>query len=534
MPTILNTSNALCVEKKATADFLNQQFFIHSTSLLYYLRQNSDVDNYCQTVLDFYPAYQSKAVILSAIVQPERRLPKCVICGNLIPYRLAKGKKKHYFCSKECAMSEEGKCIQVKLYKEVNPISPMRRPEVKEKQKQTLLKKYGVDNVSKLPEIRKKANQTTFERYGVYNMWLHPEVQTKIVAAARKQHYENLVKNMDDIEMKVLFSFQDYIDKAIKLEYVPFQCKHCGEIVHKKINNPSTIYCKSCKTPGTSSKIERNFCDWLSNYINVETGVYDILNNGLEIDIFSREKNIGFEFNGLYWHSERAGKAENYHLNKTKICNDRGVRLIQIFEDEWYFKRNIIQSRIKNILGVTPYKIFARKCEIKKIERSLCEKFLEKYHLQGKDNSSVRLGLFYKNRLVAVMTFGKPRFNKKFSWELIRYATLSNFNIVGGAGKLLNYFKLNYSGSIITYADRRWSEGNLYKKLGFDFKGYTKPNYFYTKNLLRLSRYKCQKHKLKNLLKENFDPNLSEHQNMNNNKFYKIWDCGNMIFTLDN
>ena len=146
----------------------------------------------------------------------------------------------------------------------------------------------------------------------------------------------------------------------------------------------------------------------------------------------------------------------------------------------------------------------------------------------------MRLGLFYKNRLVAVMTFGKPRFNKKFSWELIRYATLFNFNIVGGAGKLLNYFKHNYSGSIITYADRRWSEGNLYKKLGFDFKGYTKPNYFYTKNLLRLSRYKCQKHKLKNLLKENFDPNLSEHQNMNNNKFYKIWDCGNMIFTLDN
>ena len=302
----------------------------------------------------------------------------------------------------------------------------------------------------------------------------------------------------------------------------------------KKLIIPLRFIVKGVKPPGTSSKIERNFYDWLRNYINVETGVYDVLDNGLEIDIFSREKKLGFEFNGLYWHSERAGKTENYHLNKTKICNDKGIRLIQIFEDEWHFKRNIIQSRIKNILGVTPYRIFARKCKIKKIERDFCEKFLEKYHLQGKDNSSVRLGLFYKNRLVAVMTFGKPRFNKKFSWELIRYATLSNFNIVGGAGKLLNYFKHNYSGSIITYADRRWSEGNLYKKLGFDFKGYTKPNYFYTKNLLRLSRYKCQKHKLKNLLKENFDPNLSEHQNMNNNKFYKIWDCGNMIFTLDN
>ena len=123
---------------------------------------------------------------------------------------------------------------------------------------------------------------------------------------------------------------------------------------------------------------------------------------------------------------------------------------------------------------------------------------------------------------------------KNFSWELIRYATVSNFNIVGGAGKILKYFKKYYKGNIITYADRRWSLGNLYKILGFNFQGYSKPNYFYTKGLRRLSRYKCQKHKLKSLLGDGYNPELSEHQNMNNNKFYKIWDCGNMVFTLDN
>ena len=501
---------------------------------MWYLRHNSDIDEYCQEILDRYPEYQSKAVILSAIVQPERRLPKCVICGNFIPYKIVKGKKKHYFCSKNCAMSEQGKRIQVELYKKANPVNPMNRPEVKEKQRQSIIKKYGVDNVSKLPEIRKKANQTTFERYGVHNMWLHPETQTKIVAKARKRHYDSLVKNINELGMEVMFSLNEYIEKALNGEYVPFRCKKCGEIVYKKIFNHCTIYCKKCESPGTSSKKERELYNWISQFTKCETGVYGILKDGFEIDIFSRENKIGFEFDGLRWHSELSGKDENYHLNKTEECLSQGIRLIHIFEDEWHNKKSIVQSRIKNILGLTPYKIYARKCKIKEVDRKLSEKFLDKYHLQGKDNASIRLGLFYKSRLVALMTFGKPRFNKNFSWELIRYATISNFNIVGGAGKLLSYFKKNYKGNIITYADRRWSIGNLYKTLGFSFQGYSKPNYFYTKGLLRLSRYKCQKHKLKSLLGDTYNSDLSEHQNMNNNKFYKIWDCGNMIFTLDN
>lgn len=77
------------------------------------------------------------------------------------------------------------------------------------------------------------------------------------------------------------------------------------------------------------------------------------------------------------------------------------------------------------------------------------------------------------------MTFGKSRFNKKYDWELLRYCTLSNFNIIGGASKLLSYFKKNYGGSIITYADKRWSAGNLYKQLGFTQLKDSPPAYWY-------------------------------------------------------
>ena len=103
---------------------------------------------------------------------------------------------------------------------------------------------------------------------------------------------------------------------------------------------------------------------------------------------------------------------------------------------------------------------------MKEISSKDKNEFLNKYHIQGEDKSKVKLGLFYQDELVAVMSFGKPRFNKNYEWELIRYATSKH--VIGGAGKLLKYFERIYKPkSIITYADRRFSQGNMYFQLGF-------------------------------------------------------------------
>ena len=127
------------------------------------------------------------------------------------------------------------------------------------------------------------------------------------------------------------------------------------------------------------------------------------------------------------------------------------------------------------------------------------------------------------------MTFGKSRFNKSYDYELLRYCTIANFSIIGAAGKLFNYFLKNYSGSIISYADRRWSNGNLYKQLGFEELSASAPAYYYIKDDIRYNRVKFQKHKLSNLL-EVFDPTLSESQNMYINGYIKVWDCGNLCY----
>ncbi len=143
----------------------------------------------------------------------------------------------------------------------------------------------------------------------------------------------------------------------------------------------------------------------------------------------------------------------------------------------------------------------------------------------------IKLGLFHQDELVAVMTFGKPRFNKNYEYELIRYATSKH--VIGGASKLLKYFERKFNPkSIITYADRRFSQGNMYYKLGFNYLNLAPANYWWINSTNLYNRYQTQKHKLKTLLKK-FDENLSESENMFLNHFNKIYDCGNLVFIKD-
>ena len=106
-----------------------------------------------------------------------------------------------------------------------------------------------------------------------------------------------------------------------------------------------------------------------------------------------------------------------------------------MFETEWLEKQNIVKSVISSKLGKYKTRLYARKCEI--IELDEDKEFLNLYHIQGSCSSSIKLGLKHENELVAVMSFGKSRFNKQYHWELLRYA--SKDCVIGGAGKLLAY-----------------------------------------------------------------------------------------------
>jgi hypothetical protein len=175
--------------------------------------------------------------------------------------------------------------------------------------------------------------------------------------------------------------------------------------------------------------------------------------------------------------------------------------------------------------------IFARKCEIKEVDSKASKEFQEENHIQGAVNSKFNLGLYFENELVSLMTFGKCRFDKKHEWELLRFCNKLGYHIPGGASRLLKFFEKNYKPkSLVSYADRRWSQGKVYEKLGFTFSHASAPNYWYWKDAQYLeSRIKYQKHKLKNLL-EAFDENKTEVENMKANGYNRIFDCGNLVY----
>jgi predicted HTH domain antitoxin len=291
-----------------------------------------------------------------------------------------------------------------------------------------------------------------------------------------------------------------------------------------------------------SSTQEREIRDWIISKGIVVKNNDRLILKGREVDMALIDRKICIEYCGLYWHTELGGKNHKYHVSKTDSCNEQGYRLITIFEDEYINKRDIVFRKLSSILKLdNTNRIHARKCTVSIITPSEKRRFLETNHIQGNDRSTINLGLFNGEMLVSVMTFSKPsmcRSSKQMMqqenlWELSRFATSVPIN--GAAGKLLNYFKKNYEwDTIYSYADRRWSEGDVYTKLGFNNVGKTKPNYWYYKSRgkgpKREYRYNFRKQLL---IKQGFDGNLTEKEIMEQRGFSRIWDCGHYKFEIN-
>lgn len=259
-----------------------------------------------------------------------------------------------------------------------------------------------------------------------------------------------------------------------------------------------------------------------------------------ELDFVIPSHKIAIEFNGIYYHSEdMGGKGRTYHMSKTRKCEDAGYQLLHIFENEYINKYDILKGKLLSIFNKNEYKIYARKCQVKEIPPKIKKRFNEKYHIQGDSQSCVNLGLFYKNRLVQVMTFSKRRkalgaSHMEGNYELSRMCSIRRFTIVGGASKLLRYFEKTYKPKkLVSYADKRWSRGNVYYKMGLELIGSSPPSYwyFYKKGNDKplYHRYKFAKHTLNRQLPI-YDSSLTEWENMKNNDYDRIWDSGCLCF----
>lgn len=247
-----------------------------------------------------------------------------------------------------------------------------------------------------------------------------------------------------------------------------------------------------------------------------------------ELDIIIPSKKLAIEYCGVYYHSETWGnKDRNYHLKKHQLCEEQGYDLITIFEAEWKTKKDIVKSILAAKLGATKHKIHARNTTFKELKYNDVKSFEEENHIQGTRPASKYYGLYYNYTLVMSLSIGKSRFNKNFKNEIIRMTTKKNHIVVGGISKIMKNANIK---DCMTYADKRYGTGKGYEKIGFQKLKDSTPNYFYfhkSDHDVLHSRMKFQKHKIQNV-----DITKSEYENMLDQGYDRIWDCGNAIYAL--
>lgn len=467
-------------------------------------------------------------------------VPKCY-CGNDVKFKKSLKNGYSKYCSIKCTNKDKVRIQDIKEtnIKKYGGVAPIHSDDVKNKIKETNVEKYGVENIfqdteyikektieslgvthiSKLESVKEKRKQTNIKNLGVSTPLLIPNNRVKNLKSKLKPFNE---------KYKDLNIISDVGNNII------IHCDKCGSdyniirsvLFHrfKITDNPCTV-CNPIKSG--KSIVENELIDFIKK-LNIDYIENDrTILNGKEIDIYIPSHNIGIEFNGLHWHSDKY-VPDDYHLNKTELANSKGINLFHIFEDEWLYKKDIVKSRLENILGLTKIKIYGRKCEVKEVKIKDKTKFLKKNHIQGSIGSKINLGLYHEDELVSIMTFGKRKILKNDKWELIRFCNKLNTTVIGGASKLFKYFLRNYEvNEIISFADRRWSSGKLYFNLDFKFDGLSTPNYYYINNGVRETRFKYQKHKL---VKLGYDSNFTEREITNEMGLNRIYDCGNLKY----
>lgn len=404
---------------------------------------------------------------------------------------------------------------------------------IRNKGKMTSLDKYGTEYPSQSKEFRESVEKTSMDKWGVKCNLQSNETKDKIKESHIKKYgYENKVFS-DEFRIKNYKMCQDI--NYIKYNGDSNSIFNCDEgkdhefiissdnYISRKLNK-STI-CTICNPIGSIySNKQKELYDFISNiYENDPIMDYK---DGLHIDILCEEIMIGFEFNGLYWHSS-VYKDKNYHIDKTNYFKEKGIRIIHIWEDDWDHNQDIIKSQIKNLLGKSD-RIYARKCTFREVSIKESTPFLNNNHIQGRDRSSKKYGLYYNDELISLMTLNKVEGRKKMmesEWNLSRFCNKKGISVIGGASKLLtNFIKLNNVSRIISYADNDWSIGNLYEKLNFKLINTSNPDYKYKVGDKRVHKQNFKRSKLPN--------NISEKKYTEDMGYHKIWDCGKLKYEL--
>lgn len=286
--------------------------------------------------------------------------------------------------------------------------------------------------------------------------------------------------------------------------------------------------CPHCVAPTWVSGGERAMAEFVAEIVPellTQTSVRSIAGVA-EFDVYVPDKAIAFEYNGLYWHSEANGKDHKFHQQKTQAAAAVGIRLVHIWEDDWLFRRPIVEHQIRSILGVDARpRVGARTCTTAGLTWAVAKKFLDDNHIQGAVSGTFHDGLVGPDgQVIAVLTTTRTG----TCYRIDRYAT--SCKVPGGFGKLLSLLRSRVAatggGLIVTFSDTSWSNGDLYRNTGFTCETQIPPDYSYIVGPERIHKFNYRRGRFQHDPALTFDPALTEREMAVENGLHRIWDCG--------
>lgn len=348
------------------------------------------------------------------------------------------------------------------------------------------IEKYGVSHPMMLKETRDKLKSTMKAKYGVEHALQNSDISARQQITA---YHTNMEHNG-----------------------VPYACMlpQCVEAQGKIISNANKRIADKLHTLGLQYSFEKR----ISN---------------MSFDICIESDKTLIEIDPSYTHSTvethwGSSKDKYYHRDKSAIAKAAGYRCIHIFD--WDDVDRIVDS-------IKPKKsIYARKCTIYKLKLDVANEFLSKYHFQGTCRGQLLcLGLVQDGELYQVMTFGKPRYDKHHSVELLRLCTKPGYTVAGGASRLFKFATENYGLSdIISYCDLSKFSGDIYETIGMQLIRTTPPQEIWSRGNQKITANLLRQRGYDQLFKTNYGKGTSNEQLMIENGWLPVYDCGQLVY----
>lgn len=476
--------------------------------------------------------------IYSAITQQTN------VCKRGNTYKFSSFKDGYKFCGRASSCECARESVSKNVSKTKQAFSEDIKNAIKAKTSQTCIERYGVANTGQTDHAKQRHAEFYTNEQNILNA-TNKSKQTKLRRYG-DENYNNPVAIKNTWKKMRTDFWQDYYDdknlsalhdKDILSDL--YNSMSVADIASKLNVHPQTVYkhlnTNDIRTPYQSS-YEKEIVRFLTDIgvTNIITNSRSVLPSHRELDIYLPDYNLAIEFNGIYWHHEDIPHIHrSYHRQKFIEAENLGIQLITIFSNFWNTKKEIVKRSLISKLGVSNDKIYGRHTIAKKIEAKDTKDFLNANHIQGYASAPICYGLFHENELVAVMTFSNRRIaigTDNDDMELVRYSTSTH--VVGGAGKLLSAFKRDHPDTIIySYSNNEWSNGNLYKTLGFVLDNDIDSSYWYIhpKEEKLLHRFNFSKQKL---VEKGYSKDKSEREICREMGLLRVWDCGKRKWKL--